>query len=117
VEREEEYLGAGMIIVFLIVLIMALIIANVLVSAARPRKSAEKGFANTATEYIDDPEVLQAMQNVHESTAMLHGSIHAVNAKLNLLNERVTTLEKVVSGMINEKITTSEKKEIETDSE
>jgi len=106
-----------MIIVFLIILIMALILANILVSASRQRKTeansytAERGFANPALNFVE-PEVITHVQNLNENTALMAGSIAATNKKLELLNERVSVIEKVMSQLVEKKIKTN-LKEIE----
>ena len=93
-----------MIIVFLIVLIMALIIANMLVSIAKPRKGEEKGFANPYYESAEIPEVIEKIDGLHENTALIKGALSATNQKLELLNQRVSTLEKVLMTLSIEKI-------------
>ena len=93
-----------MIFVFLIVLIMALIIGNLLISVVRPRRKAERGFANPSTDYAEVPEVIEHMQNLHENTALIQGSLQATNRKIDLLNNRVIALEKVVTELVQEKI-------------
>lgn len=101
-----------MIIVFLIVLIMALIIANMLVSVARPSKSEEKGFLNPYFDSAEVPEVIEKIDDLHENTAMIKGALNATNQKLDLLNQRVSTLEQVVTTLSSEKII-KEKKQLE----
>ncbi|MCX6803085.1 MAG: hypothetical protein NTY48_00775 [Candidatus Diapherotrites archaeon] len=93
-----------MIIVFLVVLIMALIIANVLVSAAKPKKTGEKGFANPYYESAEIPEVIDQIDSIHENTALIKGALAATNQKIELINSRVTTLEKVVMTITQQKI-------------
>jgi|GEM_PF-1512160 len=106
-----------MIIVFLIILIMALVIANILVSASRQRKeeeknfAAEKGFANPSFNYIE-PEVITHVQNLNENTALMQGSISATNKKLELLTQRVSIIEKIMTQLVEKKIKTN-LKEIE----
>jgi len=83
---------------------MALILANILVSATKPRKSQEKGFTNPSNGIIETPEVMEKMQNLHENNMLVQGSVQATNRKVYLLNERVSALEKAVSSMIEKKI-------------
>jgi len=83
---------------------MALIIANILVSTAKPKKSQEKGFTNPSTEIVETPEVIEKMQDLHENNMLVQGSIQATNKKIYLLNERVSALEKAVSSIIEKKI-------------
>jgi len=83
---------------------MALIIANILVSTTKPKKSQEKGFANPSPETVETPEVIEKMQNLHENSMLVQGSIQATNKKIYLLNERVSALEKAVTSMIEKKI-------------
>jgi LPS O-antigen subunit length determinant protein (WzzB/FepE family) len=99
-----------MILVFLIILIAALIIANIMVSLLEPKKS-EKAFINPLEP--EEPEVIEQMNNLHENTALMRGSLNATNKKLDMLNERVNSLEKIVMTMVEEKITDHNKKQIE----
>jgi len=106
-----------MIIVFLIILVMTLIIANILVSISKQRReeeknfTSEKGFANPSLNYIE-PEVITHVQNLNENTALMQGSIAATNKKLELLNERVSIIEKIITQLVEKKIKTN-LKEIE----
>ena len=93
-----------MIIVFLIVLIMALIIANMLISVAKPNKTKEKGYANPYYEDVQIPEVIDKIDYLHENTALIKGTLTATNQKIDLLNNRVSTLEKVVTAISAQKI-------------
>jgi len=96
-----------MILIFLFVLIVALIIANILVSFSMERKakSNEKGFANPPLEYVEEPEVVSAsVANLQENNALLQGSLQATNKKLELLNERVANIEKIVMSMIQKRL-------------
>ncbi len=101
-----------MIIVFLIILVAALIIANILVSISRQRRteekilSAEKGLINPSLNYVE-PEVITHVQNLNENTALMQGSILATNKKLELLNERVSLIEKIVTQLVEKKINTN----------
>jgi len=97
-----------MIIVFLIVLIIALIIANILISVARP-KNNEKGFAYPPEETLE-PEVVNDSYN--ENALMIQGAITATNKKLDLLNQRVITLETIIATLVQEKIDKDEKKKL-----
>ncbi len=98
-----------MILVFLIILIMALIIANILIAAVKPRNAGEKGFANPTDYQIEEPEVIvEHLTGLKENHAILTGAITATNKKMDLLNERLTTLEKVVMAITQQKL--SEKK-------
>ncbi len=93
-----------MIIVFLIVLIMALIIANILVSAVKPKRNYERGFANPTYEIVEEPEVIQTIGDLKESTSLMQGSVNATARKLDIINERLNNLEKVVMELVEKKI-------------
>jgi flagellar basal body-associated protein FliL len=102
-----------MIIVFLVILIVALIIANILVSVSRQRKRHERGFANTDIEsdsstemsYSETPEVLtNPVDELKENNALLQGSLQATNKKLDLLNDRVSSMEKVLMNLVQKKL-------------
>lgn len=93
-----------MIVVFLIILIMALIIANILVSALRPKKNTEKGFVNPYSSEEYEPEVVSKIEDLHENTALMQGSLTATNKKIELLNQRLLMLEKVVLTLTSEKL-------------
>lgn len=86
---------------------MALIIANMLVSIAKPMKGEEKGFANPYFDYAEVPEVIEKIDGLHENTAMIRGALTATNQKLELLNQRVSTLEKVIMTLSVERIRNS----------
>lgn len=93
-----------MIIIFLFVLVVALIIANMLITAAYPKKS-EKGFVEPFqdSEAIQ-PEVIENLNDIKENNMMIQGSLQATNKKVEMLNERLATLEKVVITMVEKKI-------------
>lgn len=93
-----------MIVVFLIVLIMALIIANMLIGLARPRHTEEKGIVDPYGDFAEVPEVIEKIDNLHENTSVIKGSLAATNQKLDLLNQRVSTLENVVMTVTAQKI-------------
>ena len=94
-----------MIIVFLIILIVALVIANILIGAAYPKKS-EKGFVEPFEneETAIQPEVVNNINDIKENTMIIQGSLQATNKKVEMLNERLATLEKVVITMVEKKI-------------
>ncbi len=97
-----------MIFVFLVILIMALIIANILISAAKPRRGEEKGFANPTDAVYEEPEVIvEHLTGIKENHLVLKGAISATNKKIDLLNDRLTTLEKVVMTITQQKISES----------
>ncbi|MFA5931535.1 MAG: hypothetical protein WC821_04460 [archaeon] len=100
-----------MIIVFLVILIMALIIANILISSVKPQKQQEKGFAYPGqdSDYIENPEVIEKVNNLHENTALIQGSLQSTNKKMEIISERLSTLEKVVMTIVETKIGEKEK--------
>lgn len=100
-----------MILIFLVILIVTLMIANVLVSSARPAQK-ERGFTNPAYETIDDPEVIENGA-VTETALLVRGNITATNKKIELLSERLNTIEKVVMTLVEGKVSEANRREIE----
>ena len=107
-----------MILVFLIILIMVLIIANMLLSISRNRPSAneEKGFTTPPLGY-EEPEVVSEEEtrtqemvptSSEENPLIIAGAIKATNKKIELLTSRVGTLEKVVTHLVEKKIESTE---------
>ena len=98
-----------MIFVFLVVLIVALIIANVLIVVLKPKKKSQKGFLNPGFEYesqrdVEAVEVITENKPNSEETLQINGSIKSMNQKMGLLNTRLLNLEKAVSALVKEKI-------------
>ena len=102
---KEIYNGAWMILVFLVILIITLIIANILVSAAYPRKS-ERGFVEPFLnkEETIQPEVIDNINDIKENNMLIQGSLQTTNKKLEMLHERISSLEKVVITMVENKV-------------
>ena len=94
-----------MILVFLFILVITLIIANILVNAAYPKKS-EKGFVEPFRneEETIHPEVIDNINDIKENNMIIQGSLQATNKKVEMLNERISTLEKVVITMVEKKV-------------
>lgn len=93
-----------MIIVFLFVLIVTLVIANILIGAAYPKKG-EKGFVEPfENEETLHPEVVNNLNDIKENTMIIQGSLQATNKKVEMINERLATLEKVVITMVESRI-------------
>lgn len=93
-----------MIIIFLFVLAVALVIANILIGAAYPKKN-QKGFVEPfENEETLHPEVVNNINDIKENTMIIQGSLQATNKKVEMLNERLATLEKVVITMVENKI-------------
>ena len=98
-----------MIFVFLVVLIVALIMANVLIVVLKPKKNYQKGFLNPGFEYesqrdVGVVEVITDTQPKSEETALMNGSIKSMNQKMVLLNTRLLNLEKAVSALVKQKL-------------
>jgi len=95
-----------MIIIFLVVLIVALILANIFVRILRkdkkPHYLKEQNTVTVRNEII--PEVITHIETIHEKNALVEGNLSATNRKLGLINERVANLEKAVSEMAEIKI-------------
>jgi len=95
-----------MIIIFLIVLIVALILANIFVRILRkdrkPHYLKEQNNVTVRNEII--PEVITHFETIHEKNALVEGNLSAANRKLGLITERVANLEKAVSEMAEIKI-------------
>jgi len=92
-----------MIFVFLIVLIVALILANIFVAVLRPKESPQKGFVNPSVEEAEEPEVVAEPEKTEE-TALANGSINSINQKLTLMNRRMLGLERTVSALAKAKV-------------
>ncbi len=93
-----------MIIVFLVVLAVALILANLLITTAYPKKN-EKGFVEPFDESESlHPEVIDNITEIKENNMIIQGSLQATNKKVEMINERLATLEKVVITMVERKI-------------
>jgi len=97
-----------MIFVFLIILVVALILANLLITASKPKKQ-ERGFANPSSDFAEDPEVIEKVENIHEKAVLIQGSIQATNRKIEMINDRLSTLEKVVMTVVEGKISSQTK--------
>lgn len=107
-----------MIITFLIVLVVALIIANLFVSIARPKRRKEKGFTNPDISKTYEPEIIteKALTEVHEKTSLIDGKVLSLNHRLGLLNERIVNLEKAVANVAEHSINhTNSEKEIDAE--
>jgi hypothetical protein len=99
-----------MIFVFLIVLIVTLIMANIFISILIPKKIKQKGFINP----VINQQQLQTTNNhpieiIEETTKkeenyLINGSINALSQKMNLINTRLLTLENAVSSLAREKL-------------
>lgn len=99
--------GEKMILVYLIVFIVALIIANLLVVLARPRRrnplwKSEGAPANDSAPL--EPEIITALSSIDEKHSMVQGSVQAINQKMNILGDRVSNLESAVTGIIESKV-------------
>jgi len=89
---------------------MALIIANMLIAIVKPKNSSEKGFANPTNYLAEEPEIIiEHLSGLKENTAILSGAINATNKKIELLNDRLNTIENVVMTLTQQKL--SEKNE------
>lgn len=109
-----------MILVFLIVLIVALILANLFISIAKPKRKNERGFANPSNNTTYEPEVIQnntesALTAVHEKTTALDGKLASISQKINLLTERIVNLEKAIAEIVDHKIKTDSSTDIDFD--
>ena len=98
-----------MIFLFLIVLIMALILANVFISALVPKKRKQKGFMNPGNSNQSmaeeaDAEVVSQRESRASENALVPGTIISLNQKMGLLNTRLLNLEQAVSALAREKI-------------
>ena len=95
-----------LILIFLIVLIVALIIANIFVRILRkdrkPHYLREQAPVSRQTEIV--PEVITHIETIHEKNAMVAGNLTATSRKLELVNERVANLERAVSDIAEIKI-------------
>jgi len=95
-----------MIITFLIVLVVALILGNLLLSIALPKRKQEKGFTNVCLEDVHEPEVIQnnSLETIHEKTSLMDSRLVSINQKLSLMNERISGMERALTELIDQKI-------------
>ena len=95
-----------MIIIFLIVLIVALILANIFIRIIRkdrkPHYLKEPVVQSASVTIV--PEVITHLEGIHEKNAMVEGNLSATSRKLELVNERVGNLERAVSEMAEIKL-------------
>ena len=103
------------IFIFLIVLIAALIIANVFVRILRkdrkPHYLKEQVPIQRQTEVV--PEIITHIEHIHEKNAMVAGNLSATNIKLDLVNNRVANLERAVSDLAEIKLGTDKTVDME----
>jgi len=93
-----------MIIIFLFVLAVALVIANILITTAYPKKS-EKGFVEPFSDNeVLQPEIMNNLTEIKENNMIIQGSLQATNKKVEMINERVATLEKVIITMVEKRV-------------
>jgi len=92
-----------MIIVFLIVVIVALVIANVALAIIKPKKVSQRGHINIGSDAIE-PEIVPVLNEISEQHALVSGSVEASNKKIELINKRLNTLESVVTTMVEKKL-------------
>ncbi|MFA6269120.1 MAG: hypothetical protein WCW13_01700 [archaeon] len=103
-----------MILIFLTALIAVLIIANIFITSIVPKKAKEKEFYDPATEYVETAQVIPTPTEINENALITQGSIRAVNKKVELINQRLSTLENVVMTIVEKKISSeNETKQIE----
>jgi len=96
-----------MIFTYLVIFVVALVIANILVVLAKPKKKFFAFEAQPAQEinstentYTEHPEVITALQDMDQRHSLVQGSLNATHQKLNILNNRLTEVEKAVTGII-----------------
>ncbi len=106
---------SDMIIIFLVVLIVALILANIFVRILRKDRKPHYLKEQTAVAQNSTmvPEIITHIETIHENHALVQGNLSATNNKLNLINERVGNLEKAVSGIVETKINYNKSVDIE----
>jgi hypothetical protein len=104
-----------MIFAYLAVFIVALILANIFIIVAKPKKRASAAEAEASLEagnggsaYVEHPEVITALQDMDEKHSLVQGSLQATNQKLGILNGRLTEVERAVSGIIETRMGGSE---------
>ena len=100
-----------MIFTYLAVFIVALILANVLIIVAKPKRkafassdTAEGSADEGAGTYVEQPEVITALEEMDERHSLVQGSLQATNRKIDILNGRLSEVEKAVSGMIETRV-------------
>ena len=104
-----------MIIIFLIVIVVALIIANVFVRILRKDRKSHY-LSDPVGETVKTtvvPEVITHIETIQEKNAMVEGNLSATSRKLELVNERVANLERAVSDMAELKLETGKTVDME----
>jgi len=106
-EKSMPIPGEKMILLYLIVLIVALVIANILVALARPKRR-NPSWKNENAVVSDnaplEPEIITALSSIDEKHSLVQGSVQAINQKMNILSDRVSNLESAVTGIIESKV-------------
>ncbi len=101
-----------MIFVFLAILIVALIIANILVAVAKPKKgvprkkiySEETVYATPVIDSGAHERLEETMNTLAEKNFEFEAATNANTQKINLLNTRLSTIEKTVSVLAHEQL-------------
>jgi len=96
-----------MIELYLIVFIVALIIANILVAIARPKRRSSNesdSYSEGNNSYEVQSDLVNALQSIDQKHSITQGAISATQQKLNILNDRLTSVEQAVSGIIENKM-------------
>jgi hypothetical protein len=95
-----------MVFVFLIVLIMALIIANLFISILIPKKKRQRGFINPEMNKQEtaEMEVVPVNNETNEKNQLIVGNLASINQKMGLLNSRLINLEQAMSVLARERL-------------
>ncbi|MEK6959334.1 MAG: hypothetical protein AABW59_04800 [archaeon] len=94
-----------MIFVYLIVFIVALVLANIFVAVAVPKSNS---YTPKEEKQGLEPEVVEVINAIDERHAITKGSLEATNRKLMVMNDRVNTMEKALSEVIKKKMEIAE---------
>jgi len=108
----HSYPGEEMIILYLVVFIVALILANILIAIVKPKRRRQLAFSGEPQEtQAIEPQIITALQSIDEKHSLVQGTVSAVSQKISILNERVTNLENAVTGIIETRVDTQQKHE------
>ena len=101
-----------MILIFLIVLVVALALANIFVRLTKKDRKTTQ-IQKTEVIHTIEPEIVGVFDTINEKNALIEGNVSATKRKLDLVNERVSTLERAVSELAEIKINNNKSVDIE----
>ena len=101
-----------MIEIYLIVFIVALVVANIFIAAAKPKRKSTAPMDSDLDDtggYSVQTEIVNALESIDQKHSATQGAISATQQKLNILNDRLASVEKAVTGIIENKVNAPDK--------